>query len=252
MALTTSTIDIATPDGTADAFIAHQDDGQQHPGVLLFMDAYGLRQRIFEMSERIAEAGYFVLAPNLFYRDGRAPLVDDLPSLMRSESRKRLFAVLGPFMSNLTPDGAMRDAEAYLDFLAGRDEVAEGPVGLTGYCMGGRLALRTAAAFPERVAAVASFHGGNLANDAEDSPHQQADRIRAEVYVAHADNDRSMPPEQQQRLEEALSSAGVQFRTELYDGAAHGFTQADTPAFNEQATERHWRNLFELFERTLH
>jgi carboxymethylenebutenolidase len=154
-------------------------------------------------------------------------------------------------MSHLTPEGAMRDAEAYLDVLARRDEVTDGPVGLTGYCMGGRLALRTAAGFPDRVAAAASFHGGNLANDAEDSPHRQADRIRAEVYVAHADNDRSMPPEQQQRLEEALSSAGVSFKAELYDGAAHGFTQADTPAYDEQATERHWTNLFGLFERTL-
>src|SRR5690242_4493749 len=161
MAVTTSTIDIPTPDGTADAFIAYPADGQQHPGVLLFMDAYGLRQRIFDMSQRIAEAGYFVVAPNLFYRDGRAPLIDDLPELMKSGDREKLFGILGPFMSHVTPEGAMRDAEAYLDFLAERDEVAEGQVGLTGYCMGGRLALRTAAQFPERVAAAASFHGGN-------------------------------------------------------------------------------------------
>ncbi len=251
MALSTSTTDLRTPDGAADAFIAHPDDGLAHPGVLYCMDAFGLRQQVFDMCERIAGAGYFVVAPNLFYRDGRAPLVPDLPDLLKPENRERLFAALGPFMSNLTPEGAIRDAGAYLDFLADQDQVSDGPVGVTGYCMGGRLALRTAAAFPERVAAVASFHGGNLANEAEDSPHRAADRIRAEVYVGHADNDRSAPPEQQQRLEDALTAAGVKHHAELYEGAAHGFTQADTAAYDEKATAKHWEVLLDLLERNL-
>jgi carboxymethylenebutenolidase len=251
MALSTSTIDVPTPDGTADAFVAHPDDGQPHPGVLYYMDAFGLRKQVFDMCARIAEAGYFVVAPNVFYRDGRAPLVADLPDLMKSGNREQLFSVLRPFMSHVTPDGAMRDAGAYLDFLAGHEAVADGPVGATGYCMGGRLALRTAGTFPDRVAAAASFHGGNLANDAEDSPHLLAGTITAEVYVGHADNDRSAPPEQQERLAEALSAAGVSFKAELYDGAAHGFTQADTAAYDEQATNRHWEVLLDLFARNL-
>ena len=252
MALSTTTIDIPTPDGTADAYVAHPDDGRPHPAVLYYMDAFGLRKQVFDMCERIADAGFFVLAPNVFYRDGRAPLVAGLPDLMAPENREQLFATLRPFMANLTPDGAMRDAKAYLDFLAARAEVGDGPVGITGYCMGGRLALRTAGTYPDRVAAAASFHGGNLANDAEDAPHRRVDRIRGEVYVGHADNDRSAPPEQQQRLEEALAAAGVKYRTELYAGAAHGFTQADTAAYDEEATDRHWKVLLDLFERNLH
>jgi len=251
MTLSTSTIDITTPDGAADAFIAYPGDGQPHPGVLYYMDAFGLRKQVFDMCEQLAEAGYFVVAPNVFYRDGRAPLFDDLPDLMKPENRERLFTALGPFREHLTPDAAMRDAGAYLDFLAGRDAVSDGPVGLTGYCMGGRLALRTAGTFPDRVAAAASFHGGNLANDAEDSPHLLAPTMSAEVYVGHADNDRSAPPEQQERLAEALSAAGVRFKAELYDGAAHGFTQADTAAYDAQASERHWEALLDLFERNL-
>src|SRR5690348_2231606 len=132
MAVSTTTIDIPTPDGTADAFLARPDDGQAHPGVLFYMDAFGLRQQVFDMCQRIAEAGYVVLAPNLFYRDGRAPLIPDLPDLMKPENRDKLFTVLGPFMANVTPDGGMRDARAYLDLLAGRDDVSDGPVGITG------------------------------------------------------------------------------------------------------------------------
>ena len=135
MTLSTSTIDIPTPDGAADAFVAYPDDGQPQPGVLYYMDAFGLRKQVFDMCERLAEAGYFVVAPNVFYRDGRAPLFDDLPDLMKPENRERLFTALGPFREHLTPDAAMRDAGAYLDFLAGHDAVSDGPVGLTGYCM---------------------------------------------------------------------------------------------------------------------
>ena len=113
------------------------------------------------------------------------------------------------------------------------------------------LALRTAGTFPERVGAAASFHGGNLANDAEDSPHLLAGTMTAEVYVGHADNDRSAPPEQRERLAEALSAAGVSFQAEVFDGAAHGFTQADTAAYDEGATDRHWEVLLDLFARNL-
>jgi len=250
MPLSTSTIDLPTPDGTADAFVARPDDGQQHPGVLYYMDAYGLRKQVFDMCERIADAGYFVVAPNVFYRDGRAPLIADLPELMRSKDREKLFGALRPFMSNLSPDGAMRDAGAYLDFLAGRAEVSGGPVGATGYCMGGRLALRTAGTFPDRVAAVASFHGGNLANDAPDSPHLLAPQMRALVYVAGATNDASFPDEQKQRLESALADAHVPHTIETYP-AGHGWVPTDTPAHDPACAERHFTALFAFLAETL-
>lgn len=164
------------------------------------MDAIGLRDRLVEMAERIASQGYYVLVPNVFYRSGRAPLVEELADLLKPENRPKMMETLGPFTKRLPPVAAVRDAGSYLEFLTGEQLVRPGPVGVTGYCMGGALALRTAAAFPERVASVASFHGGNLATEASDSPHLGLGQVRAEVYVGHADNDGSMPPEQMQRL----------------------------------------------------
>lgn len=239
-----------TGDGAADAIVAAPTEGGPYPGVLVYMDAFGLRPRLEEMAARLAGEGYVVLVPNVFYRAGRAPLVD-LEGLDQSESRGRIFGALRPIMQAHTPALAMRDADAYLAYLAAHPQVANGPVGTVGYCMGGALALRTAAHFPGRVAAAASFHGGRLATDQPDSPHALADRIEAEVYVGHADNDASITPEQQQVLAESLTSAGVQFVSEVYEGAAHGFTMADTAAYDEQAEARHWERLLDLFRRTL-
>ena len=250
MALRTSTVDIPTPDGTADAYLAASDQGTPVPGVLLYMDAFGVRPRLEEMAGRIAEQGYVVLVPNVFYRQGRAPLVDT-STLMDPEARGKMFQVLMPWMRQLTPARAMSDAAAYLDFLTAREDVADGPVGVTGYCMGGALALRTAALRPDEVAAAAAFHPARLATDAADSPHLLMDRVRAEVYVAAADNDPGMPPEQQRLLEETLTRAGVGHVCEQYDGAAHGFTMSDTAAYDEAATRRHWDRLLDLFARTL-
>ncbi len=250
MKVRTTTVDVPTTAGSADAILAVPDGGGPHPGVLVFMDAFGLRPRLEEMAARLAADGYVVLVPNLFHRAGRAP-VADLGDLSDPAQRSTVFEKLGPLMRALTPDVAVQDAEDYLGFLAADDRVCDAPVGLVGYCMGGALALRTAAAAPDRVAAVAGFHGGRLATDQPDSPHLLLDRVDAEVYVGHADHDRSMPPEQQTRLAEALAASGVRHRTELYEGAAHGFTMADTAAYDEKATDRHWARLTELFARTL-
>jgi carboxymethylenebutenolidase len=246
----TATVDIPTADGVADAILAVPTGRGRWPAVLVFMDAFGVRPRLEEMAERLASHGFVVCVPNLFYRAGRAPVVE-LPDLTDPESRGAVFGRLRPLMEALTPALAMADAAAYLDFLSGDDRVVSGPVATIGYCMGGALALRTACRFPERVAAVGSFHAGRLATDAPDSPHLAFGDLRAEVYVAHADNDASMPPEQQQLVERALADAGVTYRTELYQGAAHGFTMADTSVYDEAAAERHWQNLVPLLERTL-
>ena len=245
-----ASIDIETADGTADAYVAAPADDGPHPGVLLYMDAIGPRPRLEEMAQRIAAEGYVVLVPHVFYRHGRAPLVDT-SGLHDPANRAPLFEKLGPIIATLTPARAMRDAEAWLGWFGADPRVANGPIGTVGYCMGGALALRTAAAFPDRVAAAASFHGGRLATEAEDSPHRLADRIGAEVYVGHADNDRSMPPQAPHRLEDALAAAGVVHRCELYDGAPHGFTMADTAMYDEAATERHWERLLDLLGRRL-
>jgi carboxymethylenebutenolidase len=247
---TVSTVDVRTADGVADALFVTPDAGGPRPGVVMFMDAFGLRPRLEEMAVRLAGHGYAVLAPNVFWRSGRAPVVE-LPDLTDPAARGAVFERLGPIMQALSPELAVRDADAWLGFLADDEHVADGTVGAVGYCMGGALALRLAAHAPQRVAAVATFHAGRLVTDADDSPHRLLGRLGCEVYVAHADHDHSMSPEQQQVVADALASAGVEHRTELYTGAAHGFTMADTAAYDEAATERHWEALLDLFARRL-
>ncbi|MGC9377797.1 dienelactone hydrolase family protein [Streptomyces sp. MH13] len=242
-------VDIPTEDGTADAYLAHPADGSPRPAVLLYMDAFGLRPQLRNMADRLAGAGYAVLVPNVFYRHGRAP-VAELPEFIDPGARPDIFQRLGPIMRALTPDRAMRDAGAYLRWLADAPAAADGPVALTGYCMGAGLALRTAGTYPDRVAAAAGFHGGNLATDGPQSPHLVAGHITAELYFGHADHDGSMPPPQQERLAAALTAAGVRHRCEVYAGAPHGYTQADTAAYDPEAAERHWEALLDLLKRT--
>ncbi|SCG70391.1 dienelactone hydrolase family protein [Micromonospora inositola] len=245
----TRTVDVPTRDGVADACLVRPDGDGPFPAVLVFMDAFGLRPRLIEMAERIASQGYLVLVPNLFYRAGRAPLFD-LSGLGDPERRAALFGQLMPQIAALTPEVITRDAGAYLDFLAARDDVAPGPVAITGYCMGGTNALRVMAAYPDRIAALASFHAGRVVTDSPDSPHLGVGSVTGEVYFAHADQDQSMTAEQIATLEKALEAAGVTYRSELYAGAQHGFTMADTAAYHEQATERHWTAMFDLLDRT--
>ncbi|MEU6553551.1 dienelactone hydrolase family protein [Streptomyces sp. NPDC046915] len=242
-------VDIPTEDGTADAYLSHPGDGRPHPAVLLYQDAFGLRPHLRAMADRLAGAGYTVLVPNVFYRHGRAPVVE-LPEFIDPEARPQMWEQLTPLIRSLTPELAARDAGAYLDWLAASPLAADGPVALTGYCMGARLVLFTAGAHPDRVAAAAGFHGGRLATDGPNSPHLAAARITAEVYFGHADQDSSLPEEQIERFEQALTEAGVRHRCEVYAGAQHGYTQADTTAYDREADERHWAALLDLLDRT--
>ncbi len=239
-------IDVATQDGIADAYLARPDN-DRHPAVLLVMDAYGLRPQIEGMADRIAGQGFVVLAPNVFYRAGRAPVVP-LDGLGDPDRGPRLFEQLMPLIRQLTPERIVRDGHAYLDRL---EQVGRAPVAITGYCMGGRVGWRIAAASSERVVALGCFHVGGLVTGDDDSPHLSAGTITAEVYLGHADNDRSMTPDQIAELERALDAAGVRYRSELYRGAAHGYTMADTPAYDQAAAERHFVELFALLNRTL-
>jgi carboxymethylenebutenolidase len=160
-----STLDITTPDGVADAYLARPDDGD-HPAVLFLIDAYGLRQQIYEMADRIAADGYTVLVPNLFYRAGRAPVLP-MPDFSDPDARGNFFGQLRPLLDELTPERIASDSGAYLDQL-------EGPVAITGYCLGGRVGWRMATAHPDRVVALAGFHAGQLVTDAPESPHRSA------------------------------------------------------------------------------
>jgi len=240
-------LDIATPDGVADSYLSVPDDGERHPGVLFMMDAFGLRPRIEHMADRIASRGYAVLAPNLFYRAGRAPVLP-FPDMREEGARAEFFKRVRPLMEALTPERMVADGAAYLRQLA---EVSDGPVAVTGYCMGARMAWRLAVAHPNRVAALAGFHAGGLVTDDETSPHRSAGDLRAEVYFGHADHDPSNTPEQIATLDDALEAAGVPHRSEVYDGAAHGYTMSDTPVYHPEAAERHFAGLFDLLDRTV-
>ena len=242
-----STVDIPTPDGVANAYLARPDDNP-HPGVLFLMDAFGLRPTIEEMVRRIAADGYVVLAPNVFYRAGRDP-IGPLPDLADPEQRSTFFQSLRTLFEQLTFDRVAADGGAYLDYLA--QVAGPGPVAITGYCMGGRLGWQIAAAYPDRVAALGAFHTAGLVSDGPDSLHRLAERVGAELYFGFADQDQNMTAEQIATFETALDEADANYRSEVYEGAAHGYTMADSAAFDEQARERHFEELRELLGRSL-
>ncbi len=254
MNVSLTSVDIEMPDGVCDARLAVPGPGDvygagPYPGVLFLMDAFGVRPVIDDWIKRIADRGYVVLAPNLLYRSARSPIVPDVAAAMAD--RQALFQSLMPMMQLLTPENVAKDAGAYVDFLQELPKADPGPVGLTGYCMGARVALRAAAAWPSQVAAVAGFHGGNLATDQPDSPHLGVVGLKAEVYLAYADHDEGANPEQQQRMEDALTAAGIRHVCEVYTDAPHGYTMSDTPAYREEAAERHFTKLIELLDRNL-
>jgi carboxymethylenebutenolidase len=239
-------VDVETRDGIADAYVSRPDVGGRRPGVLFVIDAFGLRPQIEEMADRIAEQGFVVLVPNVFYRVGRTPVVS-LEGLGDPARRDEVFGRIRPLINGLTPELAVADGGAYLDWL--ESEAAGGKFAITGYCMGGRLGWRVAAAHPERVAALGCFHTGGLVTDSADSPHLTAGAVEAELYLGFADQDASMTADQIATLEHALDRAGRDYRSEVYEGAAHGYTMADTPAYDEVAAERHFRELSGLLER---
>jgi carboxymethylenebutenolidase len=239
-------LDITTPDGVADSLLA-LPEGEPRAGVLFLIDAFGLRQRTEEMASRIAAEGYAVLVPNALYRAGRAPVLE-MPDFKDAASREGFMAEVKPLIGELTPAAIAADGAAYLDALA---EHVPGPAGLSGYCMGGRLGWQIAAADPERVAALGCFHTGGLVTAADDSPHLSAAEVRCELYFGFADQDKSMTAEQIAALERELDGAGASYRSEVYPGAQHGYTMADTAAFDEAACERHFRELFALLDRAL-
>ena len=215
------------------------------PAVIFFMDGLGIRPVMCEMGQRLADGGYFVLLPDLFYRQGSYP--PKVPSQIFSDPKLR--EELMKLIATLDRDRKISDAAAFTKFLPSQPDVKGNRFGATGYCMGGNCSLTAAGALPDKFAAVASFHGGNLATDKPDSPHLYVGKITGRVYVAGAIEDASFPDEQKQRLEKALTDAGVNHLVETYAGARHGFAVPDLPAFDLAAAERHWEALFRLFRK---
>ncbi len=243
-------LNISTRDGVAEAIVALPPAGSG-PGVLFFMDAFGLRPRIEQMAQEIADWGYVVLAPNVFYREGSVAELAPTTDLTTAEGMGEFFRVAGPRIGRLTADRAIEDIDAYLAALAALPEVTDGPVAAVGFCMGGRLAVRAAGRHPELVAACAGFHTGGLVADDPHSPHHELATARSEFLFGHADNDRSMTRENVAALGAALEDAQLVARNEIYPGAAHGYTMSDTVAWNQHAFERAFTNLRDLLERTL-
>jgi carboxymethylenebutenolidase len=240
-------LDIPTADGVAHAW-AWRGAGDPRPAVLMYPDAFGVRPTMHGIAERIAGLGYVVLLPNVFYRAGDYPPFDKATVWSDPPERERLMKLV----QSLTPDRLRGDAGAYLDALAARTDVRTDRIGVTGYCMGGRLSFLTAALHPERIRAAASFHGGGLVTDAPESPHRLADRVKAAVYLAVADQDRGCTPEHQGALAAALAAADVAYAIELYRGKRHGFAVPDHPgAYDAEAAERHWRRVESFFGETL-
>ncbi|MFG2621406.1 dienelactone hydrolase family protein [Streptomyces sp. NPDC048507] len=237
-----TTLQIPTADGPADAFAAFPDEGR-HPAVLMYPDGFGIRPVTRELARQLAGHGYYVLVPNPFYRHGPAPLFD-LPEHIGARERPALFARLMPLIEAHTADRALRDADAYLRFLAAQPRAAAGPVAVSGYCIGGLLAVRTAAAHPGRVAAVAAFH----APVAADGPGPFS-ALTARVHLGHAEGD--MTPQALAELNRALDAAGVEHTSEIYPGTVHGFTMSDTDAFDASGLERHWDRLLPLLRGAL-
>jgi carboxymethylenebutenolidase len=239
-------VTIRTRDGDCPADVLVPPGAGPWPAVILYMDAGGIRPGMRDMARHLSEAGYVVLLPDLFYRYGPYG-----PFVPREVFAGDFRAVLGPLMATTSPVKAAEDTGAFLAYLDTRDDVAGRRIGAVGFCMGGGMALAAAGTEPDRFAAVASFHGGNLATDAPTSPHRFVPKLRAEVYIAAAENDGSYPPAMAERLEDALRQAGVRYAAETYP-AAHGWMMPDFPVHDPQAAERGWAAMRALFRRTLH
>jgi carboxymethylenebutenolidase len=241
------TTTIQTADGACPAHILTPDTPGPWPAVIFYMDGLGIRPPLVEMAARLAAGGYLVLLPDLYYRAGPYEPLDPKAIFAAPDVR----AALAPLLGTTDNRRAAADTAAFLAYLDTRTDISGTKFGTTGYCMGGGISLTVAGTYPDRIAAAASFHGGNLATDSDLSPHLLAPHIKARVYVAGADNDSSYPPEMAARLEQALTAAAVDHRCEIYQNALHGWTMTDFPIYNEPAAARHWQELFKLFEETL-
>jgi carboxymethylenebutenolidase len=237
---------VTTPDGVMPVHVFTPDGAGPWPAVIFYMDAGGIRPGLLGMAERIAGEGFVVLLPDLFYRYGPYG-----PFVPREVFAGDFRAILGPLVATTDNLKAAADTAALLDLLDQRRDVAGSKVGVTGYCMGGGMAMAVAGSYPDRVAAVASFHGGRLATDEATSPHLLASAIKAEVYVAAAENDATYPPEMAARFEAALAAAGVNYSAETYAGCRHGWTKPDFPVYDAAGADRAHGELVGLLRRNL-
>jgi len=242
-------ISLPTDDGDARAFVFTPNSGADPwPAAILVMDAPAIRPAMFEMGERLAQAGYFVILPDMFWRAGPY----DPPDIKAARAGDpEAVAIFQKLRGSTGAGRQMTDIKACLDYLSKQPRAKADKVGITGYCMGGGIALRAAGTFPDRIAAMASFHGGNMDTDDEKSPHRLADRIQAKVLVAGADQDSGFDEAQKDRLTATLKAAGVDAEVSIWEGCRHGWVPTDMAVYNQDGAERHWRELVALFDGVL-
>jgi len=241
--VTESEVNVKTPDGSADCYFVHPASGTA-PGVLVWPDIFGLRPAFRQMGKRLAESGYSVLVVNPFYRGKKAPTADAGAATPIQD--------LMPLARSLNETTHMTDAKAFIGWLDGQTSVAKNrKMGTQGYCMGGPMAFRTAAAVPGRVGAVASFHGGGLVADTPNSPHLQAAKSKAQFLVAIAANDDTRSPNDKIVLKETFEKANLPAEIEVYTGAAHGWCPPDSKVYNEALAEKAWGRLLALYGKAL-
>jgi carboxymethylenebutenolidase len=235
---------LKTADGNMEVFIAHPQGAGPFPVVVEIMDGVGMREELHAHARRVAAWGYYVLAPDMFYRVGLKGPVD----FSDPEGRKQVMAAI----TDLTDARATSDVNAVLE-LAGRDKIAgKGKIGIYGFCMGGRLTLVLSQTLGARVGAGASMHPGRLVVDQPDSPHRHLDKIQAELYFGIADKDQSATPEQMKQLEAALDARKIRYQLEIHPDALHGYMMRDRPVeYQEAAAEKVWRLMEALFKRNL-
>ncbi len=238
-------VSVKTPDGAADSVLFYPGGKGPWPAVLIWTDILGLRPVFRQMGRRLAAQGYVVLVPNPFYRQKKAPVVDGPFDFNKPEDRAKVM----PLAAALTPEGTQHDAIAFLAFLESQPQTDDTKqAGVQGYCMGGPLTFRTAAALPGRIGAAATFHGGNLVTAKPDSPHLLIPKIKAAMYCAVADNDDKREPTAKDELKAAFAEARTVARVEVYDGANHGWCVKGSPTYNEAAAERAWAELLALYK----
>jgi carboxymethylenebutenolidase len=240
-------LEVKTPDGVADAYFYAPGESGAWPGVILYVDAMGVRSAFQEMAKRLASEGFAVLLPNVYYRSGRLPLADHELNIQDEKDK----ALIQQLMGKLTPEAVRRDAPAYVAALGAQKQVKSGKMGVVGFCMSGSFALRTAALEPERIAAAASFHGSRLATDDPESSHRLAPKLKAQLYFGFAIEDQSMPPEAVEKLKAALDDAGADYASDVYDGARHGWVMRDHRAYNAAQSDRAQKRMVALFREAL-
>jgi len=246
-ATTGADVEVKTPDGTADAYFVHPAAGK-HPGMLIWPDIFGLRPAFRDMATRLAESGYAVLVINPFYRTQKAPTAPEHPDFNDPATRQALMALAG----SLNPTTAATDAKAFIGFLDSQPSVdKKRKIGTSGYCMGGPFVLRTAAAFPDRVGAGATFHGGGLVTDKPDSPHLLIPSMKAHFLIAIAENDDMKQPEAKDVLRESFAKAKLPAEIEVYAGAMHGWCPPDSQVYNHDQAEKAWSRLLVLLHSSL-